>query len=120
MSSRIRLVDITKLKKSSWFVHNESQAVIEQARSDIKKQQEFLESVGMDKQQLRAFINGDQWSAAFKHKAREELLRFSEQLRQEMKEESAAKRKELSQARRLLSSRKKARESARRRRTGFV
>ncbi|MRI32065.1 hypothetical protein EOPP23_03500 [Endozoicomonas sp. OPT23] len=120
MSSRIRLVDITKLKKSSWFVQSESQAALHKARADITRQEEFLESVGMDKHQLRAFINGEQWSAAFKHKAREELLRFSDQLKQEMTEEASAKRKELGEARRLLSSRKKARESARRRRTGFV
>ncbi len=120
MSSRIRLVDITKLKKSSWFVQSETQTAIEHARRDILKQEDFLKSVGMDKQQLREFINGDQWSSGFKHKAREELLRFSEQLKQGMSEDISAKRKELSEARRLLSTRKKARESACRRRTGFV
>ena len=120
MSSRIRLVDITKLKKSSWFVQSESQIALEKARRDISRQEDFLKSVGLDKQQLRAFINGEQWSAAFKHKAREELLRFTEQLKQEMSEEASAKRKEISESRRLLSARKRARESARRRRTGFV
>ncbi len=76
----------------------------------------------MDRQKLREFINGDRWSQKQKHKARQELLRLSEELKAEMAHDVSVKRKEIRLAARLLSAKQAQQQSRkpRRRRTGFI
>ncbi|UYM17177.1 hypothetical protein [Endozoicomonas euniceicola] len=120
MASRIRLVDITKLSKSSWLVRQESEAVLNQAHRSMKQQAEFIENVGLDRKALRDFINSDRWTAGQRHKARQELIRFSEELKQDMSEQASEKRREIRLANNLLKPKSKSKSSVRRRRTGFV
>lgn len=120
MASRIRLVDVTKLKKSSWLVQQESEVVVKEARNGLAKQEAFMDTVGMDKKALRNFINGDSWPTTYKHKARQELLRFNEDLKRDMSAEASSKRKEIRLSNRLLTPKSKSKSSARRHRTGFV
>ena len=102
MASRIRLVDITKLSKSSWLVQKESEAVLNQANRSMKQQAEFMENVGLDRKALRDFINSDRWTVKQRHKARQELIRFSEELKQDMSEQASEKRREIRLANNLL------------------
>ncbi|WP_062261896.1 hypothetical protein [Endozoicomonas arenosclerae] len=120
MASRIRLIDVTKMKKSSWLVQQESEVVVKAARKDISKQENFMNSVGMDKKKLRDFINGDSWSANYKHKARQELIKFNDELKGDLAHEASLKRKEIRLANRLLAPKSKSRSTGRRHRTGFV
>lgn len=120
MASRIRLIDVTKLKKSSWRVQQESEAAVKNAKADINRQEEFMNSVGMDKKKLREFINSDAWPVHFKHKARQELIKYNDELKSDLSHEAALKRKELRLAGRLLKPKSKSRSSGRRHRTGFV
>ena len=120
MALRMRLIDVTKLKKTSNLVVQQSSDVLVEAKSSMEKQQQFMDEVGMDRKKLRNFINGDQWSAQQKHKARQELIRLSEELKADIAQDVAAKRKEIRLASRLLNIRKKAKQAERRRRTGFI
>ena len=120
MASRIRLVNITKLNKSSWLVQQESEAVLKQADQSMKAQTDFMDKVGLDRKSLRDFINSDRWTVKQKHKARQELVRFNEELKRDMSEEASEKRREIRLANRLLKPKSKNKPSARRRRTGFV
>ena len=120
MASRIRLVDITKLRKSASLVQKESEKVVAQAHRQLNSQEQFMEEVGMDRKALRAFINGDQWSAVFKHKARQELIRFNEELKRDIATAVSLKRKEIRLSNRLLSPKSKVKQSAGRHRTGFI
>lgn len=120
MASRIKLVDITKLKKSSGLVTQQAKAVLKQANKSIDEQHEFMTRVGMDRNKLRDFINGSNWSSKHKHKARQELIRWNEELKNEISHDVAVKRKELRLAARLLDAKKQSTQTTRRRRTGFV
>ena len=120
MASKLKLVDVTKLKKSSGYVIRHSEAVVSQAQKGIKQQQEFMQRVGMDKDKLRAFINSDRWPSRQKHLARQELIRWKEELKAGVAHDVSVKRKEIKQAARLLSPKKRAKQTTRRRRTGFV
>ncbi|AMO55451.1 hypothetical protein GZ77_10125 [Endozoicomonas montiporae] len=120
MASRIRLVDITKLSKSSFLVQQESEAVLSQASQSLKQQAQFIENVGLDRKALRDFINSDRWTVKQRHKARQELVRFSEELKQGMSEEASEKRREIRVASNLLKPKSKSKSTVRRRRTGFV
>lgn len=120
MTSHIKLVDVTRLKKSSSFVTQQSVSVLKQAKESIFRQEEFMGDVGMDRTKLRDFINGAQWSAQYKHKARQELIRWNEELKGAMAHDVSVKRKEVRQASRLLNPKKQPAQSTRRRRTGFI
>ena len=120
MASRIRLVDITKLGKSTFLVQQESETVLNQANRSLKQQAEFVENAGLDRKALRDFINSDRWTVKQRHKARQELVRFSEELKQGMSEEASEKRREIRLANNLLKSKSKSKTTVRRRRTGFV
>lgn len=120
MASRIRLVNITKLNKSSWLVQQESEAVLRKADKSMHAQAEFMEKVGLDRKALRDFINSGRWTAGQRHKARQELVRFNEDLKRDMSEQASEKRREIRLANRLLKPKSKSQSSARRRRTGFV
>lgn len=120
MASRIKLIDVTKLKKSSWLVQQESEATVKTAKAGINRQKDFMDSVGMDKKKLREFINSDAWPTHFKHKARQELIKFNDELKSDLSQEASLKRKELRMANRLLKPKTKSGSSGRRHRTGFV
>ena len=120
MASRIKLVDVTRLKKSSGFATQQSISVIKQAKESIARQEEFMDDVGMDRTKLRHFINGDQWSSEYKHKARQELIRWNEELKGDIAYDVSVKRKEIRLASRLLNPKKQSAQSTRRRRTGFI
>ena len=120
MTSRIRLVDITKLNKSSWLVQQESEAVLKKIRQSVHKQAEFMNKVGLDRKALRDFISSDQWTLKQRHKARQELVRFNKDLKQEMSDQASRKRKEIRLSRNLLTPKSKNKSSAWRHRTGFV
>ncbi|KEQ19595.1 hypothetical protein [Endozoicomonas numazuensis] len=120
MASRIRLIDVTKMKKSSWLVQQESEVIVKSAKEGINRQKGFMDSVGMDKKKLREFINGDAWPANFKHKARQELIKFNDELKSDLSHEASLKRKEIRLANRLLKPKTSSRSSGRRHRTGFV
>lgn len=120
MASRIRLVNITKLNKSSWLVQQESEVVLKKTRQSVDRQAEFINKVGMDRKALRDFINSDHWTAKQRHKARQELVRFNEDLKQDMADQASLRRKEIRVSRNLLMPKSKSKSSARRHRTGFV
>ncbi|PJE80398.1 hypothetical protein CI610_00630 [invertebrate metagenome] len=123
MSSRIRLIDITRLKKSSWLVQAESEKALKQARQSLRAYEEMMEDVSMDRKALHKFLNSDEWPAHYRHKARQDLLQFKDELKSAMAQDIAAKRKEIKLASRLLVSRdKKASQAKRVRkgRTGFI
>ena len=120
MASRIKLIDVTKLTKNSSLVIQQSSTVMNKAKVSLNKQQQFMDEVGMDRQTLRNFINGDKWSAQQKHKARQELLRWNEELKAEVAHDVSAKRKEIRLAARLLRVKTQTTQKARRRRTGFL
>ena len=120
MASRIKLVDVTRLKKSSGFVTQQSNSVLKQAKESITRQQEFMAEVGMDRDKLRKFINGDQWSVQYRHKARQELIRWNEELKGAIAHDVSVKRKEIRQTSRLLNPKKQSTQNTRRRRTGFI
>ncbi len=102
MAIKLKLVDITKLKKADYLVTEESQKTLRDAKVLLDKQEEFMKNGGMNRQQLRAFINSDFWTSRQKQKAREELLSFHKELKENMASEASIKRKELSTASRLL------------------
>ena len=120
MVSRIRLVDVTKLRKTSGLVAVQSQKVVNQANERIKTQADFMNRVGMDRKKLRDFINNDTWSAKHKHIARQELIRWNEGVKAEIAADVSLKRKELRMSARLLNPLNKPSQTTRRRRTGFV
>lgn len=120
MASRIRLVDITKLGKSSWLVQQESDAVVKQAEKSMETQANFMKKVGLDRKVVRDFINSDRWTVKQKHKARQELVRFNDELKRDMSDDASEKRREIRLANRLLKPKSKNMSSARRHRTGFV
>lgn len=121
MAVKLKLVDVTKLKKASFLVSQETEKAIAEARVMLGKQEEFLQNGGMDRQKLRAFINSDHWTSQQKQKAREELLRFHNELKSDMARVASSKRKELSNANRLLEQRKITPATAtRKQRSGFI
>ena len=120
MASRIKLIDVTRLKKSSGFATQQSISVLKQAKESIARQEEFMDGAGMDRTKLRSFINGDQWSSQYRHKARQELIRWSEELKGAIAHDVSVKRKEIRLASRLLNPKKQSTQSTRRRRTGFI
>jgi|GEM_PF-6366888 len=121
MAVKLKLVDVTKLKKASFLVSQETEKSVAEARVMLDKQEEFLQNGGMDRKKLRAFINSDQWTSQQKQKAREELLRFHNELKTDMARVASAKRKELNNSGRLLEQRKLQPGTAtRKQRSGFV
>lgn len=120
MAAKLKLIDVTKLKKTSGFVMKQSQVVVQQAQRSLDQQQEFMQRVGMDKDNLRAFINSDRWSAKQKHAARQELIRWKDELKAGISHDVSVKRKEIKQAARLLNPKKQTEQTTRRRRTGFI
>ena len=120
MASRIKLVDITKLNKSSWLVQQESDEVVKKAKQGINRQAEFMNKAKLDRRALRDFINSDHWTVKERHKARQELVRFSEDLKQDMADQVSQRRKDIRLSRQLLTPKSKKKSSARRHRTGFV
>ncbi len=121
MAVKLKLVDVTKLKKASFLVSQETEKAVAEARVMLDKQEEFLQNGGMDRQKLRAFINSDQWTSQQKQKAREELLRFHNELKTDMARVAADRRKELNSANRLLEQRKLQPGTAtRKQRSGFI
>lgn len=123
MAVKLKLVDVTKLKKSSYLVLEESKAVVREARAMLDKQEEFMKNGGrMDRKKLRSFINSGYWTAWQKQKSREELLNFYHEFKDNMANEASAKRKELRNARNMFSQRKGKGKRARiaRKRTGLV
>lgn len=120
MAVKLKLVDITKLKKSSYLVSEESKMAIRDARVSLDKQEEFMRNGGMDREKLRAFINSDYWTSRQKHKAREELLRFHDELKSNMAHEASVKRKELRSSSNLLNQDKARTGTTRRKRSGYV
>lgn len=121
MAAKIKLVDVTKLKKSNVLVTNQAEQVLRQAKAMLQKQEEFMSEGGMDRQKLRAFINSDAWSSRQRQKARQELIRWHEELKNGMSQDASVKRKELKLSARLLKpGRKQASKRSQRRRTGFL
>ena len=120
MASRIKLIDVTKLPKSTGLVIQQAGSLANQAKGSLDKQEKFMNEVGMDRKNLRNFINGDRWSAQQKHKARQELIRWNDELKAEISHDVSVKRKEIRLSSRLLSIKKKAVQTTRRRRTGFL
>ena len=102
MAVKVKLIDITKLKKADYLIAQESQKVLRDAKTMLDKQEEFMKNGGMNRQQLRAFINSDFWTSRQRQKAREELLNFHKELKESMASQASIKRKELSTASRLL------------------
>ena len=88
MAIKLKLVDITKLKKADYLVTEESQKTLRDAKVLLDKQEEFMKNGGMNRQQLRAFINSDFWTSRQKQKAREELLSFHKELKENMASEA--------------------------------
>ncbi|WP_419535221.1 hypothetical protein [Endozoicomonas sp.] len=122
MAVKLKLVDITKLKKSNYLASAASKAAIREAKELLDKQEEFMKNGGMDRQKLRAFINSDYWTSRQKQKAREELLSFHSELKNNMAHEASVKRKELQKASRILNQGKAKTKKApvKRKRSGFV
>ena len=120
MSAQRRMVEVTRLKKSSWLVYQETKAVVKESRQAISRQERFMNEVGMDKKNLRSFINNEAWPVNFKHKARQELVKFNEDLKRDMSNDASIKRKEIRQASRLLTPKSQSGTRPRRRKTGFV
>ncbi|USE35386.1 hypothetical protein [Endozoicomonas sp. SCSIO W0465] len=120
MSLKLRLVDITKLQKSNYLASEASKAAVREAKLLLDKQEAFMKNGGMDRQKLRAFINSDYWTSRQKQKAREELLNFHKEFKNNMVDEASAKRKELSSASSLLSQRKVKKASTIKKRSGYV
>lgn len=122
MAVKLKLVDITKLKKSNYLASEESLAAIRNAKVLLDKQEEFMNNGGMDRQKLRAFINSDFWTSRQKQKAREELLHFHDELKNNMANEASTKRKELRSASRLLNQGKSKVKggASKKKRSGFV
>ena len=120
MASRIKLIDVTRLPKSTGLVTQQTNALVSIAKTCLKKQQDFMGEVGMDRKKLREFINGDRWSSQQKHKARQELIRWNDELKAEIAQDLSAKRKEMRLASRLFGTKKRSIQTTRRRRTGFV
>ena len=102
MAVKLKLIDITKLKKADYLIVQESQKVLRDAKTMLDKQEAFMKNGGMNRQQLRAFINSDFWTSRQRQKAREELLNFHQGLKESMASQASIKRKELSIASRLL------------------
>ncbi|MFK0573515.1 hypothetical protein [Endozoicomonas sp.] len=120
MAVKLKLVDITKLKINNYLAVEQSQAIIREAKVMLDKQEEFMKNGGMDRQKLRAFINSDLWSSRQKQKAREELLNFHDELKNNMANEASAKRKELRSASRLLTQRRVKKATTAKKRSGYV
>ena len=120
MAVKLKLVDVTKLQKSSFLVSQETKKAVADARAMLDKQAEFMKNGGMDREKLRAFINSDLWTNHQKQKAREELLRFHSELKSNMADAATAKRKELNFASRLLDQSKVQASTTRKKRSGFI
>ena len=122
MAVKLKLIDITKLKKASELVSVESKAVLSDAKAMLARQEEFLNNGGMDRQKLKAYLNSDAWSAKQKHKVREELVRFHDELKRDMAAESAKVKKELRVASQLLKQGKGKQQSkpVRKKRSGYL
>ena len=120
MESRVRLVDVTKLNKSSWLVQQESEALLREAEQNLKAQSDLMSRMGLDRKALREFINNDQWTTVQRHKARQELVGFNETLKRDMSDKASEVRKDIRLASRLLKPKNKRASSSRRQRSGFV
>ncbi|MGB1271713.1 MAG: hypothetical protein ACPG5T_06550 [Endozoicomonas sp.] len=121
MAGKIKLVDVTKLKKSNVLVTNQTEKVLRQAKALLEKQEAFMAQGGMDRQKLRAFINSDAWSPHQRQKARQELIRWHEELKNGMAHDASVKQKELKLSARLLKpGRNQVSKRSQRRRTGFL
>lgn len=120
MAARIKLIDVTKLPRNTDLVTKTSGNLVAQAKASLKKQQDFMDEVGMDRKKLRDFINSDRWSVQYRHKARQELIRWNDELKAEIAQDVSARRKEIRLSSRLLGLKKQVTQAARRRRTGFI
>ncbi|OED44316.1 hypothetical protein ACH42_07890 [Endozoicomonas sp. (ex Bugula neritina AB1)] len=120
MASRIKLIDVRKLPKNADLVARKSANIVAEAKACLKKQEDFMEEVGMDRKNLRTYINSDRWSAQQKHKARQELIRWNDEMKADIAQDVSAKRKEIRFASKLLNIQPKSTQTTRRRRTGFI
>ena len=120
MAIKLKLVDVTKLKQSSYLVSQVSTKVVSEAKIMLDKQEQFMKEGGMDRKKLRAFINSDLWTDRQKQKAREELINFHSELKNNVAIEVENKRRELSAASRLLNQNRVTKAVSHKKKTGFL
>ena len=120
MAKRVRLINVTQLKKSSDLVQKEASELLSSTRLAMDKQAAFMKEIGIDKKSLRNFINNGKWSAPQRQKMQQELIQFNGDLKADMSQAVAAMRKKLKEAGRLLSGKKALSKGGRKRRTGFL
>lgn len=103
MARKLKMIDITKLKKATPLIQQETNTVLSEARSMLERQEAFMQEVGMDRDKLKTFINSEFWTPQQKQKAREELIRFHAELKSDMKQVADEKNKEVTAGLTLLS-----------------
>ena len=123
MATKLRLIDITQLKKSSRLALQETNAVLQSAKKSIAQYDELMEQIGMDRKALLKYLNLSDWPAHYRKKATEDLLNWKKQIKNEMAQDVVEKRKQLKRAASLLDpskNEKRKRTTTRKHRTSLI